>query len=92
MSDWKARIESALKRRDTLSSQKDRAMGRLEEAEKNVASIRAELQAKKIDPDNLDKTIEQLESALDRSLADFEAQLTDAETKMKPFNEVGGNR
>lgn len=60
-------------------------MGRLEEAEKNVAAIREELLAKKVDPDNLDKTIEQLETALGKSLADFETQLAEAEDKIKPF-------
>lgn len=84
-SDLKTRIEAALKRRDELSSAKDRALGRLEEAEKNVESIRNELLAKKIDPEKVDETIQKLESALAASVSELEASLAEAERAIKPF-------
>lgn len=83
--DLKTRIETALKRRDELSSAKDRVLGRLEEAEKNVESIRNELLAKKIDPDKVDETIQKLESALATSVSELESQLVEAERAIKPF-------
>lgn len=85
MTDWKARIDAVVKRRDNLNAQKERVLGRLEEAEKNVATIRAELQAKKVDPDNLDQTIQQLEKALSDSVAELEKQVSEAEALIKPY-------
>jgi len=84
-SDLKTRIEAALKRRDDLHAQKERALGRLEEAEKNLEAIRVELRAKNVDPDHLDDTILKLEKALLASLSDFESQLSEAEKSIKPF-------
>lgn len=85
MADVKTRIEAALKRRDDLQAQKERAVGRLEESEKNLEAIRTELRSKSVDPDRLDDTIQKLEEALAASLAEFESQLSEAEKSIKPF-------
>lgn len=85
MADAKTRIEAALKRRDDLQAQKERAVGRLEESEKNLEAIRTELRSKSVDPDRLDDTIQKLEEALAASLAEFESQLSEAEKSIKPF-------
>jgi len=85
VADVKTRIEAALKRRDDLQAQKERAVGRLEESEKNLEAIRTELRSKSVDPDRLDDTIQKLEEALAASLAEFESQLSEAEKSIKPF-------
>jgi len=85
VADAKTRIEAALKRRDDLQAQKERAVGRLEESEKNLEAIRTELRSKSVDPDRLDDTIQKLEEALAASLAEFESQLSEAEKSIKPF-------
>lgn len=85
MSDIKSRIESAIRRREELASSKARVLGRLEEAEKNLESVRSELLSKKVDPDRLTETVEKLETALSTSLQEFEAQLQQAEQMIAPF-------
>lgn len=85
MSDIKSRIESAIRRREELASSKARVLGRLEEAEKNLESVRSELLLKKVDPDRLTETVEKLETALSTSLQEFEAQLQQAEQMIAPF-------
>lgn len=93
MSDeTKNRIETALKRRSELVSSKNRIIGRLEEAEKNVEAVKAELVSRKVDPEKLPETLEKLESALQTSLAEFESQLSEAEKSLKPFVDSGGSR
>lgn len=83
--DLKTRIEAALKRRDELHAQKERTLGRLEEAEKNLEAVRSELRAKNVDPDRLEDTIQKLEDALQVSLTEFESQLSEVEKAIKPF-------
>lgn len=81
----KTRIEAAIKRRDDLNAQKERLLGRLEEAEKNLEALRVECQSKNVDPDNLDETISKLEKGLTTAISDLESQITVAETAIKPY-------
>jgi CHASE3 domain sensor protein len=81
----KLRIEAAIKRRDDLHAQKERVLGRLEEAEKNLKTVRSECQAKNVDPDQLDATIVKLETALAASVTELESQISEAEKALKPY-------
>jgi chromosome segregation ATPase len=83
--DVKARIEAAIKRRDDLRSQKERTLGRLEEAEKNLEALRAECRAKNLDPDGLADTVAKLEKGLQTSISDLETQISEAESALKPY-------
>lgn len=85
MSDVRQRIEAALKRRDDLNAQRERALGRLQEAEKALFAIRDEIKAKNIDPSSMDETIARLERALGENLAALEDQISVAENALKPF-------
>lgn len=87
MDEVKLRIEAAIKRRDELSAQRERTLGRLEEAEKNLEVLRAECRAKNLDPDRLDDTISKLEKALVASVAELEAQIAAADKALKPYSQ-----
>jgi SOS response regulatory protein OraA/RecX len=84
-SDLKARLDAAVKRRDELAQKRQRLLGRLEEAERAVEELRTKCRAKGIDPDNLDGVIAKLEAALEQSVTNLEAKLTEAERALEPF-------
>lgn len=85
MSEFKPRIDAAVKRRDELATRHQRLLGRLEESERTLESVREECRAKNLDPDKLDDTVSKLESAIESSLSQFEAKLTAAEAALKPY-------
>jgi predicted nuclease with TOPRIM domain len=87
VSDVKLRIEAAIKRRDELNAQKERTLGRLEEAEKNLEALRVECRAKNVDPDGLDDTVSKLEKALVASVVNLESQIAIAEKAIKPYTQ-----
>lgn len=87
MSDMKTRIETAIKKRDELNAQKERMLGRLEEAEKNLESLRTECRSKSVDPDSLDATVSKLEKGLEDSLTALESQISVAENAIKPYTQ-----
>ena len=84
-SDLKTRLDAAVKRRDDLTAKRQRLLGRLEGAERTAEELRAKCRAKGIDPDNLESVIAKLETALEKSLLDLEAKLTDAEKSLEPY-------
>ena len=85
MSDFKARIDAAVKRRDDLAVRHQRLLGRLEESERALEAVREECRSKNLDPDSLDDTISKLEIAIETSLRQFESKLDDAEKALKPY-------
>lgn len=85
MSDFKSRIDAAVKRRDELTTRHQRLLGRLEESERALEAVREECRAKNLDPDALDDTISKLESAISSSLTQLESKLDAAEAALKPY-------
>ena len=85
MSDFKTRIDAAVKRRDDLAVRHQRLLGRLEESERALNSVREECRSKNLDPDTLDDTISKLEVAIETSLRQFEIKLDAAEKSLKPY-------
>ena len=83
--ELKARLEEAVRRRDEFLQQRQRVLGRLEEAQRTVEDLKAKCRAKGVDPDNLDVTIQRLESELTKSVESLEEQLNQAEKALEPF-------
>ena len=83
--DPKLRLESALKRREEVTSKIQRILGRLEESERTREALRAECRAKNIDPDNLDAAIIKVKTTLESKLEQFEQGLAAAESALEPF-------
>jgi chromosome segregation ATPase len=83
--DLKTRLDLAVKRRDSLAQQRQRALGRLEEAERALEDLRAKCRAKNLDPDNLNAVIDRMTVALSQSVGNLEVKLTEAETALAPY-------
>jgi chromosome segregation ATPase len=83
--DLRARLDTAVRRREELAQKRQRLLGRLEEAERNLDELKAKCRSKNIDPDNLDALIARLRTTLEQSVTDLEAKITEAEQALELF-------
>ena len=79
------RLDRASRRRDDLAEKTQRVRGRIEEAERALVDLDAEIRSKGLDPENLDETLRKLSDEYDRTLRKFEADLDAAERDLEPF-------
>lgn len=79
------RLAAAIKRRETLVAQKQRAEGRQEAARKSLAEVEAECRAKGLEPDRLDAAITQMEDRYREAVENLEREVAAAETALAPF-------
>lgn len=79
------RLNEAIERRDKLAANKQRIEGRLEAARTARDQVEAECREKGVDPDNLDRTIEQLEERYRAAVEDLEVKVAAAEEALSPF-------
>lgn len=84
--DYRERLEALLHRRDEAAAKIQRLQGRLEEAEKNLSTVEAEIRAKGLDPANLDATLKMLEGKLEEALVDMERTIKAAEEALSKYN------
>lgn len=87
MADTDARLEAAVRKRTKLSEQLGKLQGRREAAVAALAEAEAECRALKLDPDNLDATIESLEAKYEGFVSDLEAKTAAAEAALAPYLE-----
>jgi len=85
--DLDARLDAAVAKRDRLAAEAARIAGRKEAAEKAVATLETEIRAKKLDPDTLDETVQQLEEAYQAAVLDLEQQVAAAQEALSPYLE-----
>ena len=85
MQNIDAQLDEAIKRRNGLESEVQRIRGRLESAESGLADVEAECKKRGIDPDQLDKTIDQLLTRYTTSVDEITTQIDDAEKALAPF-------
>lgn len=79
------RLEAATKKRNELSAAVQRIEGRLEAEQKNLEQIETECREKGLDPENLDATIEKLNTRYESEVAELETAVSEAETALEPF-------
>ncbi len=79
------RLDAAISRREDASAKKQRIEGRLEAARTSLDTVESECREKGVDPEKLDKTIEQLEVRYRTSVEQLEQQVENAETALAPF-------
>lgn len=89
MGDLDARLEKAIKKRNTLSKEVERLRGRKEEAEKNLRAVEEECRAKKFEPEQIDQVIGQLETLYASQVEELEQEIADSEQKLAPY--IGDN-
>lgn len=78
----KTRLEEALRRREELSSRVQRLVGRLEEAETALETLRGECRSRNVDPDRIGEVIGALEGHLEGLLSQYEACLSNAQSAL----------
>lgn len=79
------RLKEALSKRDKLTSDVARILGRKEAADRNLQEIEAEIRAKNLDPDTLDQTIAKLEDAYSQEVLSLEEAVSKARQELTPF-------
>jgi chromosome segregation ATPase len=85
--DLDKRLETAVGERDRLAAEAQRIAGRKQAAEENLEGVRAEVRAKNLDPDTLDATIEQLETAYTAAVEKLEGEVATARSALAPYQE-----
>lgn len=79
------RLQSLVRKRDSLQSKKSRLVGKLEAAKKSLSDLEEECNQKGIPFDKLEETLEKLKSKYDEELQEFEKNLADVEKKLEPY-------
>ena len=85
--DLDQRLARALERREKLSADIQRIQGKKEAAEKQLSDLRSEIQDKKLNPDNLDTLVAELEAAYIAAVENLEAGLQEAKSQLQPYLE-----
>lgn len=81
------RLKTALDKRDKLNTTLQRLKGRLEKAQQDRDTVISEIQAKNLDPDNLDHTISLLQEKHDKLLLQFEEDLNTLQNTLTQYME-----
>jgi len=79
------RLDAALTRRTDALAAKQRIEGKLEAARKGLEAVETECRDKGVEPEALDKTIEQLEERYNSSVEQLEQQVEAADAALAPF-------
>ena len=87
-SDLDARLQSAVVERDQLAADAQRIAGRKQAAEATLESVKKEIRGKNLDPETLDETIEQLETAYASSVTQLEEDVQAARAALSPYLET----
>jgi chromosome segregation ATPase len=85
MSDLDSRLKQALADRDRLESEINRIDAKREVAQTALESVITEIKSKGLDPENLDKTVQDLERAYALEVEKLEAEVASAEKAIAPF-------
>lgn len=85
MTDLDSRLKQALADRDRLESEINRIDAKREVAQTALESVITEIKSKGLDPENLDKTVQDLERAYALEVEKLEAEVASAEKAIAPF-------
>lgn len=83
--DLKTRLNAAVARRDQALRNVERIQGRLDSARKTVSGVEAEISQRGVDPENLDSTIEAIETKLHSLVGELETRVEETERGLAPF-------
>jgi predicted nuclease with TOPRIM domain len=87
VADLDARLDAAIKRRDSLAADCKRIEGHFEAAKASLASVEAECRAKKIDPDRIDELLTQAEKRFETLVTELEGQVEAAAKALAPYTQ-----
>lgn len=80
--DIKETIEEMFARQNTLTTEKARIQGRVEEAKERLKSLENACAEKGIDPNALDEVINKLDQKIKEMTEKFESEITTAENRI----------
>lgn len=80
-------LNALIQRRDRLRENVQRVQGRLDSARRELALVEDECRKKKVDPQQIDAVIDQLQQRLTQETARLAQAMSDAEGKIAPFLE-----
>ena len=83
----RTKLDAVIKRRDTVREALQRAKGRKDAAEKELADLVEECRVKNIVPDQLDSVIAKLNDRCDKEIQVYDAKVAKAEESIKPYVE-----
>ncbi len=83
--DTDGQLKELVARRDSLRDQVQRVKGKLERAEQEKRDIDAECASRKVDPEQLDTTIEMFEKKLADLVQEIGSDLERAEAALEQF-------
>jgi predicted nuclease with TOPRIM domain len=86
-SDLDTRLKTAVEERDRLAAEAQRIAGKKEAAEQQLETVEKEIRAKNLDPDTLDETVSQLETAFETAVENLEQAVDAARTSLAPYME-----
>ncbi|MDB4278188.1 hypothetical protein N9917_01160 [Deltaproteobacteria bacterium] len=90
MEDLDNRLETATKRRDTLSGAVQRIEGKLESARKTKTTLEETCRSKGVEPDQIETVIQQLTTRYETAVAQIETDIKAADKALAPYlNESG---
>lgn len=81
------KLEKAVQKRDEIARQKERLLGRLEEARKRRAALEEQCREKNVDPDKLSETIDRLTKKYKSTVDEICEKVQAAEEELRPFLE-----
>lgn len=85
--DKKKKLDELIKRRGSLQADVSRVRGRLDSARKDLEEVKENCRKKKLDPVDLETTIQKLEDKFDKESSDLDSQIRKAEELITPFME-----
>lgn len=83
--DLNTRLEQAIKKRDTISSEVQKLKGKLEAAKTNLSTLEGECRAKNLDPDNLEAVLAALNTKYEALVTELETKLGEADGKLQAY-------
>lgn len=85
MSEIDKKLEEAVKDRQKLAEEIQRIQGKKEAAEANLAAAEEACRSRKVEPDQLDATIEKLKTTYEQAVEKITAEIETAREKLAPF-------
>ena len=87
MEELDSRLQQAVETRNQIAAEVQRVVGRLDAAKTTLSEVEKAIRAKGLDPDALDKVLEDLEGRYADGVASFEQDIEEARTALTPYLE-----
>jgi DNA-binding ferritin-like protein len=81
-------LQDLIRRRDKVKAEVERLKGRSEQAISALKEVEDECRSKKINPDNIQETIDQLQQRYNVQYKELEDMIKSAEEALKPYQET----